>query len=51
MDDFVEDKRHIVMQNVELDDASVSSTLTPEFSSENSSNDDVNNVNLEVVEE
>ena len=38
------------MQEVELDSASVSTTLTPEFAQENSSNEDVNSVNLDVVE-
>lgn len=50
IDDFVEDERHIVMQEVELDNASVSSTLTPEFSQDNSGDEDVNSVNLKVVE-
>ena len=50
IDDFIENERHVVMQEVELDSASVSTTLTPEFAQENSSNEDVNSVNLDVVE-
>tara|TARA_R100000234_G_scaffold46587_1_gene27768 strand:- start:1861 stop:2724 length:864 start_codon:yes stop_codon:yes gene_type:complete len=50
IDDFVEDERHITMQKVELEHDSVSTTLTPEFSSENSSINNVNDVNSNVVE-
>jgi recombinational DNA repair protein RecT len=50
IDDFVEDERHVVMQEIELDNESTTTTLTPEFAAENSSNDDVNNVNSDVVE-
>ena len=51
IDDFVEDERHVVMQAIELDNASTTTTaLTPEFSTDNSGNIDVNNVNSDVVE-
>jgi hypothetical protein len=52
IDDFVEDERHVVMQKIELDSASTTTTaLTPEFSTDNSGNIDVNNVNSDVVED
>ena len=51
IDDFIENKRHVTMQEVELNENNVSSTLTPEFSQENSSIKDVKSVNLNVVEE
>ena len=51
IDDFVEDERHVVMQEIELDNESTTTTaLTPEFSTDNSGNIDVNNVNSDVVE-
>jgi hypothetical protein len=40
-----------VMQEIELDNESTTTTaLTPEFSTDNSGNIDVNNVNSDVVE-
>jgi len=50
IDDFVEDERHVVMQEIELNNASTTTTLTPEFAAENDSNNDVTNVNSDVVE-
>ena len=51
IDDFVGNKPHIVMQNEELTKESTTTTLTPEFSQENTGNKGVTNVNSIIVEE
>ena len=51
IDDFIEDGRHVVMQEVELDRETTTTTLTPEFTTDNSGIVDVNSVNSTVVEE